>query len=64
MKPIWQSKTFWANLIAATVAVAEETNMIDLLPAEYQTLFTIALAVANIALRMVTVEPVTARVRK
>lgn len=55
MKPLWQSKTFWANLIAL-VATIGTANGFDLgLDAEAQAqILAGVMAVVNIGLRLVT----------
>jgi len=50
MKSIFQSKTFWANVLGIAVMFA------NVLPPKYSGM---ALAAINIALRTVTTEPVT-----
>lgn len=55
-KPIWQSKTFWANLI--TVAIAVTTAIGGLIPESAAVVATIV-GVLNIALRVLTTQPVT-----
>lgn len=61
MKPIWKSKTFWANLLSAVIGGLEVSGLVDVIPAEWQPLLVLGMAALNIALRMVTTEPVRVR---
>ena len=58
-KPFWASKTLWANVVAF-VAVFATTFGLDLgLDAETQLAFVGGImAVVNVVLRLVTVEPI------
>ena len=58
-KPIWFSKTFWANFIAAVIHALEVARVIDYLTADQQVGFAVGMAVLNIILRYVTTKPVT-----
>jgi hypothetical protein len=59
-KPFWESKTFWANLIIALVAVLELANVSPLpLPEGSGEWLIFAAGVLNILLRFVTTQPVT-----
>lgn len=63
MKPWWQSKTLWANTIAAAL-VALEANMGVLqphVPVNVYALFAFALPIVNAALRIVTSQGLTLR---
>ena len=55
-KAWWTSKTIWTNLIAlvGALAVAQGTD-----PGRWAEISTVALAAVNVALRLVTNEPVT-----
>ncbi len=56
-KPWWQSKTLWLNF-AAIAAMAVQAGLFgNAIPLEYQAT---ALAVANVALRLITAQGVTA----
>lgn len=52
MKPIWMSRTFWFNLFAAGVAIAE--SLVDVVPLEWQPYLIAAYSVGNIILRFDT----------
>lgn len=56
MKPIWKSKTFWFNLLAAGAAIAQGQPLHEVVPPE---LLAAVVAGINIALRLITEEPVT-----
>jgi hypothetical protein len=55
-KPWWTSKTIWTNLLALVGSVALACG-ID--PGRWAEMSTVTLAVANLALRMVTKDSVT-----
>ncbi|WP_306127945.1 hypothetical protein [Roseovarius sp. MMSF_3350] len=61
MKPIWQSKTLWINLISAVLSGVEAVNLTDTIPDEHQMKFMVGLAVLNMALRFLTKQQVTVR---
>lgn len=53
MKSIWQSKTFWANIIVAALGIIGEVS--NIFPvSKYPKLWVSATAVLNILLRLVT----------
>ena len=57
MKKFWASKTFWINVIAATLLIAEGVTGEELvIPLEVQA---VILAGVNLILRSVTREPVS-----
>ena len=58
VKSLWQSKTFWFNVLSAGVEVMQLVTQYQLLPPGIST---IVVNVVNIALRMVTTEAVTVR---
>lgn len=60
-KPFWQSKTVWINAVAIFAAILESTEIVDLIPADWQAAIPALLAVANIILRTVTHQPVSVR---
>lgn len=62
MKPFWQSRTFWLNLLGAGAAGLE--IVADILPPEWQAYAVAAYGILNIILRFDTKEPVTFKVRK
>lgn len=53
-KPVWKSKTIWFNVIG--VAGTLLSHAAELLPPHYAA---VALAIGNLALRLVTEQPVT-----
>ena len=55
-KSIFSSKTFWMNLLAALAALGDQLAGTGLIPLEY---LTPAMAILNIALRLITHQPVT-----
>lgn len=55
---IFQSRTFWWNVLALVVALLSMTEVASLIPAEYLSIYSAVVAIANIALRKVTVRPV------
>ena len=57
MKRFYRSKTFWINVIAATILIAEGVSGREVvIPLEVQAAI---LAVVNLVLRKVTKEPVS-----
>ena len=56
MKPFWQSKTFWVNVIAVLILVADYLFTNQIIPAEWGVL---ALGILNIILRFMTSQAVT-----
>lgn len=58
-KPWYRSRVVWANLIAALVAIAAELQNALPLPEQVSTYVVAAVAVANVILRFVSVQPVT-----
>ena len=54
-KKIWQSKTFWANILAGSAIIAQAVAGYDILNPEVQVAI---LAGINVILRMVTNGPV------
>ena len=52
----WKTLTF--NILTAFLTVAEMQGAVDVIPAEYQAWFTLAVALANVGLRFVTTTPV------
>jgi len=55
-KPIWQSKTFYVNLIAGVAMLAQAVTGKEVIPLAAQGSI---LAVVNVILRFVTKQPVT-----
>lgn len=55
-KPIWQSKTFWANVIGIALEAIQLVSSVYVLPPG---VLTISLGVLNIVLRRFTNQPVT-----
>lgn len=63
-KPIWESKTFWANVIAFSVAaLGVVLDMSDALalPDKWEVYLTLAVALMNVGLRFITSQPVSLR---
>lgn len=58
MKPIWKSRTFWTNTIAAVLAGVEISGMSNVIPPEHDLAFVIGLAALNAVLRYMTTQPV------
>ena len=56
MKSIFASKTFWFNVIAGVIGVCQAQGLFTAIPAPYGPA---VVALVNLALRYVTVEPVT-----
>lgn len=61
MKPIWQSKTLWINLISAVLSGIEAVGLADTVPDEHQLKFMTGLAVLNMVLRFLTTQQVKVR---
>lgn len=59
-KPWWKSKTVWVNLLAALISIAAELQHAIPLPERVSTYVVAVVAVANIVLRLLTAQPVTA----
>lgn len=58
-KPVWKSKTFWVNVLAAIAAVSGAFGLdLGLTPEAQATLVPVILAVVNIILRGMTTKPV------
>jgi hypothetical protein len=55
---ILQSRTFWINIAAFAVAVLSEREVLVVIPLRYMPLYSAALAILNIFMRMQTVRPV------
>lgn len=53
MKPWWQSKTIWVNLLTVLIMIFTDVQVLDL-SAETLSGITFLLALLNIALRVVT----------
>lgn len=58
-KPLWQSKTFWVNLISATIAILEGQQITNIIPADWQAEVIALVFALNIALRYITTQPVS-----
>ena len=56
MKPFWQSKTFWLNVIAISILIADYLFTNQIIPAEWGVLI---LGILNIINRFFTSQPVT-----
>lgn len=56
MKPFWESKTFWLNVIAIAVLVADYLFTNQIIPAEIGVL---VLGILNIVLRFLTSQPLS-----
>lgn len=59
MKPIWESKTLWLQVVTAILGGVEAIGGTDVIPAEYQGAALIGLAILNTILRLLTTQPVT-----
>lgn len=57
-KSILVSKTFWVNVALILAAIAEESDIINVLPGSVGPVLLQAAAVINIALRIFSVRPV------
>ena len=56
-KPLWRSRTFWLNVVAAVLAVVNGSSVAPVaVPAD---LMAGVVAASNIALRLVTSQPVS-----
>lgn len=55
-KPIWQSKTFWLNVVAGGLEIAQAVGDLKLVPPGT---ITVIAAIGNIILRRITSSPVT-----
>uniref|UniRef100_A0A6M3XEU6 Holin n=1 Tax=viral metagenome TaxID=1070528 RepID=A0A6M3XEU6_9ZZZZ len=60
-KPWYTSKTLWFNVLAFIAAVVASFGYSGQLPAEWEQYVGVAVALANILLRLVTKQPVTLR---
>jgi hypothetical protein len=58
-KPIWQSKTFWFNVIATGLDVLALTELGGILPKEAAAYITVLQGIGNILLRRISSGPVT-----
>jgi len=56
MKPFWESKTFWLNVIAIAVLVADYLFTNQIIPAGIGVL---VLGILNIVLRFLTSQPLS-----
>ena len=63
VKPIYQSKIFWVNMLSALVAILSLTEVMVLVRPEHMTYFTAFVAFVNVALRFITEAPVATRSR-
>jgi hypothetical protein len=62
MKPFWQSKTFWFNVLALVVAVAGAFGFAGFRPsADTEQLAYVLVVLINLVLRFVTKQPVGLR---
>lgn len=62
-KPLVSSKTFWVNLLGGAVTVITMLGSISFLPASWAPWFAGALAVVNVALRIITDQPISGVVK-
>lgn len=60
-KTLWETKTFWLNLVAGILVALEELGKTDAIPHEYMPLAYGFVAFANIVLRAYTSKPVEVR---
>jgi hypothetical protein len=51
-------RTLIVNFLSGLIAVLEMEGWLDIIPPEYQSHFALALAIANMALRLITNTPV------
>jgi hypothetical protein len=59
MKPIWQSKTFWFNIVMAVVTMSDHASAFGaVMPAEVGEALPYVVMVGNLILRVLTVGPV------
>ena len=58
-KEFWKSKTFWFNVLALIVMVAEAFGYVDFIPDENMAEYATALVtIINVILRFITKEPI------
>lgn len=57
-KSIWQSKTFWTNVIVAGSALIAVPELQAVLPDNAMQYLVVAQSVANIGLRIISTQPV------
>ena len=62
-KPWWRSRVLWLNAAASALAALEaNTGLLQpLLPVNFYSVLSVALAVGNAALRVITSQPLAAR---
>lgn len=58
-KAIWWSKTFWANLITAAIAILSLGELRDLLGPNADRYAILAMGVLNVVMRLISSGPVT-----
>ena len=56
-KPIWQSRTFWINVLGGAGTILAALN--DVLPPEATPYVAAAFAVVNVGMRLLTNQPVS-----
>lgn len=59
MKLLWQSKTFWVQVITAVLGAIEAMGGTDVIPTEYQGAVLLFIAALNTIMRLLTTKPVT-----
>lgn len=64
MKTLWLSKTFWVQNLTILIGILEASEVVSLVPAEYQGHFLVMIGVMNIILRVLTSMPVTLALKK
>lgn len=57
MKSIWQSKTFWFNLITGVLAIVSEVSNVFPI-SQHPKLYATVISVGNIILRLITTQPI------